>query len=76
MDVEIDYSPIDEMSIQVDDIVSGIYDKLPLEIKDKIEQRKLSRLPKTETITEEDEMWLKEHLDDLFKGGKGDERPS
>jgi uncharacterized protein len=74
--VEIDYSPIDEMSTQIDDVILGIYEKLPLEIKDKIEQRKLSRLPKTDAITEEDEMWLKEHLDELFQQGKGNERPS
>jgi len=74
--VEIDYSPIDEMSVQVDEIISGIYEKLPLEIKDKIEQRKLDRSPVVETITEEDEMWLKEHLDELLKGGRKDDRPS
>ena len=73
---EVDYSPIDEMATQIDDIIYGIYDKLSLEIKDKIEQRKLSRLPKTDTIAEEDETWLKEHLDELFREGKGDKRPS
>jgi uncharacterized protein len=74
--VEIDYSPLDEMAVQVDDIIYGIYEKLPLDIKEKIEQRKLSRQPTMDAITEEDEMWLKEHLDELFKQGKGDERPS
>jgi proteasome assembly chaperone (PAC2) family protein len=74
--IEIDYSPLDEMSQQVDDIIYNIYDKLPIEIKEKIEQRKLCRLPRIETITEEDEMWLKEHLDELFKGSRGDERLS
>ncbi len=74
--IEIDYSPIDEMALQVDEIISGIYAKLPPDIKEKIEQRKLGRLSSNETITEEDEMWLKEHLDELLKGGKGDDRPS
>ncbi len=74
--VEIDYTPIDEMAVQVDEIIANIYEKLPPEIKDKIEQRKLCRLPLPETITEEDEEWLKEHLDELLKGGRGDERPS
>jgi uncharacterized protein len=74
--IDLDYSQLDEMSQQVDEIITGIYDRLPPEIKDKIEQRKLGRTPGPETITEEDEMWLKEHLDELFKGSKGDERAS
>lgn len=74
--IEIDYQQLDEMSQQVDDIVTGIYDRLPAEIKDKIEQRKLGRVSNLETITEEDETWLKDHLDELFKGSKGDERAS
>jgi uncharacterized protein len=74
--IEVDYSPLEEMSFQVDEIISGIYEKLPLEVKEKIEQRKLSSLSKAEPITEEDELWLKEHLDELFKGSRGNEKPS
>jgi proteasome assembly chaperone (PAC2) family protein len=74
--MEIDYGPLEEMSQQVDEIIRNIYEKLPLDIKDKIEQRKLGQSPILDTITEEDEAWLKEHLDELFKGGKRDERPS
>lgn len=74
--IKIDYSPLDEMSQQVDEIIYGIYERLPPEIKDKIEQRKHGKIPQPGSITEDDEMWLKEHLDELFKGSKGDERPS
>lgn len=74
--IEIDYSPLDEMTQQVDEIISNIYEKLPVEIKEKIEQRKSGQIPDLDMITEDDEMWLKEHLDELFKGGRGDERPS
>lgn len=74
--VQVDYGPLDDMITQIDDIVDGIYRKLPLEVKDKIEQRKSGSQPVAEIITEEDETWLKEHLDELFKGGRGDERPS
>ncbi len=74
--IEIDCSPLEEMSQQVDEIIRNIYEKLPLEIKDKIEQRKLGQSPVSESITEEDGAWLKEHLEELFKGGKKDERPS
>jgi uncharacterized protein len=74
--IEVDYSQLDEMAQQVDDIIDSIYNKLPAEIKDKIEQRKLGRFPKSGAITEEDETWLKEHMDELFKGSRGDEWPS
>lgn len=74
--IEIDYSPLDEMSLQVDEIIKNIYERLPVEIKDKIEQRKLGLPPVSEIITEEDEAWLKEHLDELFKGGRADDKPS
>jgi proteasome assembly chaperone (PAC2) family protein len=74
--IDIDYTPLDQMSTQVDEIIANIYDKLPLEIKEKIEQRKVYSTPKKEFITEEDETWLKEHLDELFKGSRGDEKPS
>ena len=74
--VQVDYGPIDEMVSQIDEIVNGIYGKLPPDIKDKIEQRKTGNIPAPETITEEDETWLKEHLDEFFQGERGNERPS
>ena len=74
--VEIDYSPMEEMSHQVDEIIDSIYEKLPAEIKEKIDQRKTAGLPSQEIITEEDGDWLKEHMDELFRGTRGNEKPS
>jgi hypothetical protein len=76
--IETGYGALDDMAAQVDDIISSIYDKLPSEIRDRLEQRKLIIIqPETEAITEEDENWIKEHISELFKGGdKKDERPS
>lgn len=74
--IDVNFSPLEQMTGQVDEIISNIYEKLPSEIKEKIEQRKLYQTPKKETITEEDEMWLKEHLDELFRGARGDEKAS
>lgn len=75
--VEVDYRALDEMVVRVDSIITDIYEKLPSDIKEKIEQRQLVVQPKSEAITEEDEKWIKEHIDELFKkGGKGDEKPS
>lgn len=75
--IEIDYSTIDEMVIQVDNVIDSIYEKLPSPIRDRIEQRKLIIQPKPEAITEDDKKWIKEHIDELFKkGSNGDERAS
>jgi len=75
--IEIDYSALDEMTLQVDDVINGIYEKLPSGVRERIEQRKSIVQAKPETITEEDEKWIKEHIDELFKkGANGDEQPS
>ena len=77
LEIEIDYSALDEMAAQVDGIISNIYGKLPSAVKERIDQRKYITQGSTETITEEDENWLKEHIDEFFKkGGTGDEQPS
>ena len=74
--IEIDYSALDEMTLQVDDVINGIYEKLPSGVRERIEQRKSMVQAKPETITEEDEKWIKEHIDELFKKeDSGDERP-
>jgi len=75
--VEIDYRALDEMTVRIDDIVSGIYEKLPSEIKERIEQRQYVVQPRREVITEEDEKWIKEHIDEFFKKeGRQDDRAS
>jgi len=72
----IDLSALDNMAVQVESIIENIYQKFPQEIRERIEQRKFVIQRKPETITEEDEKWIKEHIDELFKkGGKGDESP-
>jgi proteasome assembly chaperone (PAC2) family protein len=67
---QVDYGPLDEMAAHVDEIVTGIYDKLPPEIRERVEQRKDIIQRKAEKITEEEEKWMKEHIDELFKKGE------
>lgn len=75
--IQINYDALDEMAVQMDVIIGGIYEKLPPEIREKIEQRKYVMPAKPEMITEEDKEWIKKHIDELFKkGGRGDERAS
>ena len=74
--IRIDLTVLDNMAAQIDNIIENLYAKFPQEIRDRIEQRKFVIQTKPETITEEDEKWIKEHIDELFKkGGKGDESP-
>jgi proteasome assembly chaperone (PAC2) family protein len=73
--IEIDYRTLDKMTNQIDEVIAGLYEKFPPEIKERIEQRKLIARPKTEAITEEDEKWIKEHIDEFFKKrGREDDR--
>ena len=75
--IEIDYGALGEMAVRMDDVIDSIYEKFPPEIRERIEQRKLVIQPTPEAITEEDEKWIKEHIDELFKkGDEGDERTS
>jgi uncharacterized protein len=74
--VEVDYQQMDELTLEIDDIIHGIYDKLPPDIREKIEQRKHIGIPEEEAITKEDEVWLKGHLDDLFKRSTGNDKTS
>ncbi len=71
--ISLDLSPLDNMATYMDGVIEGIYEKFPPEIKDRLEQRKATA--QTETITEAEEKWLKEHIDDFFRrGGKGRDR--
>jgi uncharacterized protein len=72
--VQIDYTQLDEMSGQIDSIVGGIYEKLPDDIRERVEQRKTIMQKRAEGISEQEEKWLKGHIEDLFKGGGKNER--
>ncbi|MFC1940359.1 PAC2 family protein [Chloroflexota bacterium] len=65
--INIDYHTLDEMALQIDHFTAEIYEKLPPEIRDRIEKRKYIAWAKLETITEEDKKWIQEHIDELFK---------
>jgi len=59
--------PLEETIAQLDSITAVIYDQLPLEIKAKIEERRLPCSPVSHPITQEDGGWLKGHIGELFK---------
>lgn len=68
--IPVGYDNLEDMSHRMDEVIEGIYEKFPPEMKDRIEQRKLAAQPKTGAISEEEEKWLKDHIDELFKKGE------
>ncbi|MBI2869381.1 MAG: PAC2 family protein [Chloroflexi bacterium] len=75
--VEVDFESLNQMSAQVDQVITGICEKLPPDIREKIDQRKQALRLQQEGITEEDERWIKDHIEELFKrGGREHEQPS
>jgi proteasome assembly chaperone (PAC2) family protein len=69
--VSIDLSTLDEMASQMESVIDNVYQQFPAEIRERIEQRKEIIQARPGAITEDDERWIKEHIDDFFK--KGDE---
>jgi len=73
--ISIDFSALDDMSHQMKTIIENVYKQFPREIRERIEQRKHIIQSKPGAITEEDEKWIKEHIDDFFKqGGQENDR--
>jgi hypothetical protein len=71
LQIRIDFSFLDNMAAQVERIIESIYEKFPRDIRERYDQRKFVVQAKPRAITEEDEKWIKEHIDELFKkGGK------
>ncbi len=68
----IDFTVLDEMTVQVEEVIERIYEELPSEIKERYDQRKFIVPAKPGGITEEDARWIKEHINEFFK--KGDEQ--
>ena len=75
--VEIDYRTLNDMEVQIDGVIDGIYEKLPPEVRERIEQRESVVQTRPEAITEEDKKWIEDHIDELFKKGDDeDDSPS
>jgi len=60
---------LSEMTGQMANVVENVYAQFPPDIKERLEQRKQVVRPRAESITEEDQAWLKDHIDDFFKKG-------
>ncbi len=74
--IGLDLHILDGVVAQMDETIDSIYKKFPEDIRERIDQRKSAVQAKAETITEEDERWIEEHIDEFFKKeGGGNERP-
>jgi len=71
MGLNIAHNPLEDMIIQMDTVVENVYQQFPPEIKERLEQRKQANQTKQEAISEEDEQWFKEHIDEFFNKDKG-----
>jgi len=70
--IRIDLSVLEDMATQIEGVIGNVYNQFPPEIRERIEQRKLTVQTRPGAITEEDEKWIKEHIDEFFqKGDKG-----
>jgi len=58
-----------DMVTQMDNVVENVYTQFPADIRERLEQRKQLARHRQESITEEDQAWLKDHIDDFFKKG-------
>jgi len=72
MGISINVSVLDDMAGQMESVIENVYNQFPPEIRERIEQRKEIIQARPGAITEEDEKWIKEHIDEFFtKGDKG-----
>lgn len=76
LELKLDYSEIDQMRQQMDEVVNQFFNQFPDDIKEKLSQRQQSvaEAEGGEPITDDDKKWLEDHIEDLFKPGGGDDR--
>ncbi len=67
--ITIDYGNLDIMATRVEELIDNIYGHFPPDIKSRLEQRQAIARAEPGGITEEDQKWIKEHIDEFFKRG-------
>ncbi|MDD5190441.1 MAG: PAC2 family protein [Dehalococcoidales bacterium] len=60
---------LSDMVSQMGNVVENVYAQFPADIRERLDQRKIAARRQPESITEEDQAWLKDHIDDFFKKG-------
>jgi hypothetical protein len=62
--ISVDITALDEMTAQMQGVITNVFRQFPNEVRERIEQRKQDVQPGP--ITEEDEKWIKDNIDDFF----------
>lgn len=76
LEIGIDFSDVDNMANQIEEVIGNIYKMFPSELRESYDRRKFVAKAKPKPITEEEAKWLQEQIDEIFKKGKEDgERP-
>lgn len=65
LNVSIDITSLDKMAVQMQGVIANVFRQFPNEVRERIEQRKQAAQPGP--ITEDDEKWIKDHIDDFFR---------
>ncbi len=73
LEIELDLTSLDVMDARVAELIESIYEKFPPEIRDRLEQRKLFVPTEPGTITEDDQKWIREHIDEFFEKEPGED---
>lgn len=63
--VDVDITTLDGMAAQMQGVITNVFRQFPDEVRERIEQRKQAAQPGP--ITEDDEKWIKDHIDDFFR---------
>jgi proteasome assembly chaperone (PAC2) family protein len=69
--VDVDITTLDGMAAQMQGVITNVFRQFPDEVRERIEQRKQDVQPGL--ITEEDEKWIKDNIDDFFRQEEEDE---
>jgi len=68
--VKVDITALDDMVTQMQGVIANVFRQFPDEVRERIEQRKQDVQPGS--ITEEDEKWITDHIDDFFRREEDD----
>jgi proteasome assembly chaperone (PAC2) family protein len=63
--IRVDITTLDSMAAQMQGVITNVFRQFPDEVRERIEQRKQVAQPGP--ITEEDEKWIKDNIDDFFR---------
>lgn len=70
LDVPLDPGFLDDRCKQMDEVIDKVFGQFPAEVQEKINRRRAGLQAGQPGITDEDEAWLKAHIDDLFRSGE------